>query len=605
MNNKQTVLKIPATCRERLLRTDAARQERTNLRVAAYCRVSTGEESQRHSYELQVRHYTDLIQNHEGWSLCGVYADEGQSGTTMKKRAQFSRMMEAAKKGEIDYILTKSISRFARNTLDTLHCIRMLQQLKQPVGIFFEKENLDTLDVQSEFVLTILSAIAQEESRSISDNVRWGIQKRFMKGEVSLNLNRQIGYERGEQGEWRIQEEQADTVRYIFQRFLEGAAVTGIARELTSAGRRTATGNTTWYYSSVMDILNNEKMVGDLRMQKTYTESFLTHKSRKNTGQMPSYYVRDHHEGIIAREIWDAAQERLLARRKRRESQTGEPLGADGAYPFSGKLICQCCQERLISRCYVYRKKSESGGGHRSIRYHVWRCRTAVGRSRERTCHCASYLNVALEQGFMELLYQIRREYEKEGMRAGVLQNMLAHACREPKKEDYLQNEKLRALDREVNELTDMLCDVEELKGYIGDSEYASLQREAQSQMRDVLNMRAQIQKEMNIRTVVAEQIDWFLQELTALPDVCGQQDSSLLYPFSELLFKRLVKNGTVMKNGTVVLETTLGVPMVISSAASGRKLRDFVGCRYRQQDGRWGVVRDTGEVEHICRHIH
>ena len=206
---------IPAT-----KRFSGQLKEQTNLRVAAYCRVSTGEDSQQTSYKSQKAFYTMYIGSKEGWTMAGIYADEAISGTSRAHRESFNAMMEDAKAGKIDYIITKSISRFARNTLDTLNCVRQLKSLNPPVGIFFEKENIDTLDASGELILTILSALAQDESRSISENVRWSIQKKFQAGKPLVNVNNLYGYEKGENGEWVVNEEQAEVIRYIFSSYL-------------------------------------------------------------------------------------------------------------------------------------------------------------------------------------------------------------------------------------------------------------------------------------------------------------------------------------------------------------------------------------------------
>lgn len=278
-----------------------------SLRVAAYCRVSTGDESQQSSYGKQKSFYTNLILDHPGWALAGIYADEAISGTSRAKRTAFNQMMQDAVAGKIDYIITKSISRFARNTVDTLHCVRQLRQLPTPVGIFFEKENIDTLDAKGELILTILSALAQEESRSISENIRWAFQKNFRSGKPHVNLNRMLGYDWDEKGNWVINPEQAQWVRFIFRCFLAGDSGCSIAQQLNKKGAVTVQGNI-WRSDGVYTILRNEKYVGDLEMQKTVTIDFLNHRCAVNRGEAPRYYVKDHHPGIISRLDWEKAQ---------------------------------------------------------------------------------------------------------------------------------------------------------------------------------------------------------------------------------------------------------------------------------------------------------
>ena len=267
---------IPAT--KRSVHNGGQLKVQSNIRVAAYCRVSTGDESQQTSYTTQKAFYTNLITNKPGWRFAGIYADEAKSGTSREHREDFNRMMADALDGKLDYIVTKSISRFARNTVDTLNCVRQLRQQNPPVGVYFEKENIDTLDATGELILTILSALAQDESRSISDNIRWSIQKNFQAGKPKIDLNRMLGYDKGENGEWVINPEQAKTVRYIFERYVCGQTANRIAKELNELGRKTVN-KKNWSASSVLTVLRNEKYVGDIEMQKTITKDFLTHRS--------------------------------------------------------------------------------------------------------------------------------------------------------------------------------------------------------------------------------------------------------------------------------------------------------------------------------------
>lgn len=287
---------IPAT--KRSVNNGGQLKVQSNIRVAAYCRVSTGDESQQTSYTTQKAFYTNLITNKPGWRFAGIYADEAKSGTSREHREDFNRMMADALDGKLDYIVTKSISRFARNTVDTLNCVRQLRQQNPPVGVYFEKENIDTLDATGELILTILSALAQDESRSISDNIRWSIQKNFQAGKPKIDLNRMLGYDKGENGEWVINPEQAKTVRYIFERYVCGQTANRIAKELNELGRKTVN-KKNWSASSVLTVLRNEKYVGDIEMQKTITKDFLTHRSTINKGEAPRYYVENHHVGII------------------------------------------------------------------------------------------------------------------------------------------------------------------------------------------------------------------------------------------------------------------------------------------------------------------
>jgi DNA invertase Pin-like site-specific DNA recombinase len=285
-----------------------ARENRTNLaqnlepqkkRMAAYCRVSTDQLEQLSSYEAQVNYYTTFINNSPEYEFGGLYADEGISGTNTKKREQFNKMIEDCKAGKIDVIITKSISRFARNTLDCLNFVRMLKELS--IEVIFEKENIRTMDSKGEVLLTILSSLAQDESRSISENSTWGIRRKYEQGKVSVNYTKFLGYDKGEDGNLVINEKQAKVVRRIFKDYLDGKGANRIARELEDEGVPNWNGKTKWYESSIRKMLSNEKYKGEALLQKTYTVNFLTKKRVVNNGEIPQYYIEESHPAIIQR----------------------------------------------------------------------------------------------------------------------------------------------------------------------------------------------------------------------------------------------------------------------------------------------------------------
>lgn len=279
-------------------------------RVAAYCRVSTDEEAQATSYDLQVDYYTKLITERDDWELVEVYADEGISGTQTKHRENFNRMIEDCEAGKIDMIITKSISRFARNVVDCISTVRKLKDRNPPISVYFEKERVDSLDEKMEVFLTMMASFAQEESRSISTNIRWAIQNRMKEGTQKVQTSGLYGYDTDEDGNMVIIEEEARVVRTIYQSFNKGSHPFDIAARLNGLGFTTVMGNP-WTSYSVKGILRNEKYCGDVIMQKTFTVSYLTHKTKKNNGERDQYYIADHHDGIVTREEWDAAQERL------------------------------------------------------------------------------------------------------------------------------------------------------------------------------------------------------------------------------------------------------------------------------------------------------
>ena len=276
------------------------------LRVAAYCRVSTEQEEQQNSYQVQIAYYTDLINGKNEWSLAGIFADEGISGTQARKRPEFLRMIRMCKKKKIDLVITKSISRFARNTVDCLEYVRQLKELG--IGVIFEKENINTLTMTSEFMISLYGSFAQAESESISKNVVWGKQKAYAEGKVAFQYSKLLGYRKGENGKPEIVPEEAETVKKIYELFLDGYSMTNIKKVLESEERPTAMGKKVWNESLIKSILSNEKYVGDALLQKTFTVDCISKKVQKNNGERPMYLVSNHHEPIIDRDVFNRTQ---------------------------------------------------------------------------------------------------------------------------------------------------------------------------------------------------------------------------------------------------------------------------------------------------------
>lgn len=330
--------------------------EQPRKRVAAYARVSTDSAEQLSSYEAQVEFYTRYIKGNPGWEFVDVYTDEGISGTNIRKREGFNRMVNDALSGKIDLILTKSISRFARNTVDTLTTVRTLKDHK--VEVYFEKENIYTLGTKGEVMLTIMGSLAQEESRSISENVTWGKRRSMEEGKFSLAYKHFLGYEKGEDGLPRIVEHEAEIIREIYQLFLGGSTVRSIADHLTAKGIPTPAGKKKWSVSTIMSILQNEKYKGDALLQKTYTADFLTKKVKKNCGEVPQYYIENSHPAIIDAETFDLVQKEIERRKPHRyQLHRSSPLNA--------KIICGECGG------FYGRKVWHSNSKYRKS---VWQC---------------------------------------------------------------------------------------------------------------------------------------------------------------------------------------------------------------------------------------
>ena len=327
----KSVTTIPAT----LSRFTAAPINSTKKRrVAAYARVSTDNEEQLTSYEAQIDYYTNYINGRDDWEFVGVYPDEGITGTNTKKREQFRQMVADALDGKIDLIITKSVSRFARNTVDSLTTIRKLKE--HNVEVYFEKENIWTFDSKGELLLTIMSSLAQEESRSISENCTWGQRKRFADGKVTVPFKRFLGYDMGPDHNLVVNPEQAKLVKRIYGMFLQGQSPFQIARTLTEEGIPSPGGKDHWNPSNIKSILTNEKYKGDALLQKSFTVDFLTKKKKANEGEIPQYYVKDNHEAIIDPETFEMVQTLMTTRTKGRNRKSSVSI-------FSSKVKCGDC----------------------------------------------------------------------------------------------------------------------------------------------------------------------------------------------------------------------------------------------------------------------
>ncbi|MVX64212.1 recombinase family protein [Clostridium chromiireducens] len=354
---------IPA--RKRVGNTIKA-QEKPKLRVAAYCRVSTDSDEQATSYEAQVEHYTQFIQKNSEWELAGIFADDGISGTNTKKRGEFNRMIEECMAGNIDMLITKSISRFARNTLDCLKFIRELKEKNIPV--FFEKENINTMDSKGEVLLTIMASLAQQESQSLSQNVKLGLQYRYQNGEVQVNHNRFLGYTKDEDRNLVIDPVEAEVVKRIYYEYLEGASLEQIGKSLEGDGIITAAGKARWRSETLKKILQNEKYIGDALLQKTYTVDFLTKKRVKNNGIVPQYYVENSHEAIIPRDLYMQVQEEMIRRANLHSGENRKKRVYSSKYALSSIVYCPKCGD-------IYRRIAWNNRGKHSI---VWRCVSRV-----------------------------------------------------------------------------------------------------------------------------------------------------------------------------------------------------------------------------------
>lgn len=416
---------IPATISQY---TAAPINSKRKRRVAGYARVSTDNEEQQTSYEAQVDYYTSYIQSRDDWEFAGIYTDEGISGTNTKHREGFKRMIADAKDGKIDLIITKSVSRFARNTVDSLTTVRELKE--RGIEIYFEKENIWTLDSKGELLITIMSSLAQEESRSISENVKWGHRKRFADGKVSFAYSHFMGldYDKAS-GKIVVNPEQAKTVRLIFRLFLEGLTPHAIAAELTKRGIPSPYGKSKWHQGTVRSMLSNEKYKGDALLQKQFTVDFLQKKMKKNEGEVPQYYVEGNHEAIISPEVFDLVQAELERRKYTKGSRYS------GVSIFSNKIKCGDCGSWYGLKVWHSTDK---------YRKEVYRCNHKYD---DKKCETPHVTENEIKEMFVKACNELLKEKDELLANLELMQTTLCDVTRLAEERDRLQDEMTVLLD--------------------------------------------------------------------------------------------------------------------------------------------------------------
>ena len=370
-------------------------------RVAAYCRVSTDSEEQLTSYENQKKFYTDMIAKNPEWQLAGIYADEGISGTRADKRPEFNNMIKACLAGKIDYIITKSVSRFARNTVDCLDYVRMLRS--RGIGIFFEEQNIDTLKSDSELYLVIYAGFAQSESESISKNITWSYRKRFEDGRPIFVYKKLLGYKKGPDGEPEIVPEEAKIVERIFTMYLSGMTVDVISKRLQSEGISVPGKDFSFGKTMVMSVLRNEKYCGDCILQKTVTVDCISKTRKRNTGEAPMYIVENSHAAIISRETYNRAQEELSRRKAKAPQSRKTAITASGKYSkyaLTDVLICGECGSR-------YRRVTWTSRGQKRV---VWRCINRLENGKKYCQHSPTIYEPALQEAIVRAINRFNDE---------------------------------------------------------------------------------------------------------------------------------------------------------------------------------------------------
>lgn len=371
------------------------------LRVAAYCRVSTKQEEQLNSYENQVEHYTERINSENGWTLEGIYADKGISGTSVKNRDEFNRMIRRCKQGKIDMIITKSIARFARNTVDCLKYVRLLNDLG--VDVYFEEQGIHSNQPGAEFYITIYGSIAQSESENISANIKWGKAQAAREGKVVFRYKNFLGYRKGEDGQPEIVPEEAETIRFIYDRFLAGDSLKGIAKLLEEKGIKSPTGKAEWQFSTIQSILSNERYKGDAIINKTYITDCISKKVRVNNGERPKYYVENSHTAIIDSATFGRVQEELARRsgkRKISRKAKTEQGKYSSKYALTELLVCGECKS-------AYRRCTWTASGKKKI---VWRCINRIEYAKKYCHNSPSVEESILQRAVMAAIMEIANQ---------------------------------------------------------------------------------------------------------------------------------------------------------------------------------------------------
>ena len=418
------------------------------IRVAAYCRVSTDDDEQLGSFESQKLYYEQKIASNKDWVNAGIFADEAVTGTKTDKRSGFQDMIAHCYNGEIDMILTKSISRFARNTVDTLNYVRMLRD--RNIAIFFEKENINTLDMNGELLLTIMSSLAQQEVESLSQNVKMGLQMKMKRGEL-IGFNGCYGYDyHTEDKSITVNEEEAEIVRMIYDMYLEGYGTTTIAKRLMELGIKNKKGEVSWHTHGVMGMIKNEKYKGDILLGKTFTTDPISKRRLANMGEENQYYLRDHHEPIVSREIWDKAEEiRMKRSRNKVVETTGNRERYTRQYSFSSMCECAYCGHKLTRRTRHSRSDYEKP---------VWQCMNATKNGIDNCPNCKAVDEAILEGAFLDAFELLAGNFDD------VLDVVLSYVAESADSDENIRKKQqidkdISSLESKKSRMTDMLID--------------------------------------------------------------------------------------------------------------------------------------------------
>lgn len=526
---------IPATWNP----TDESSREIRKLRVAAYCRVSTELEQQQSSYDIQIEYYTRHIMQNPNWIFAGVFADDGRSATNTFRRDDFNQLMDQCLKGKVDMVITKSISRFARNTVD---CISWVRKLKEKnVAVYFEKENLNTLDDSTEMILTILSSQAQEESRAISTNVKWGYARKFEKGESTRQ--RSYGFRKAPTGEMCIVEEEAAVIRNMARWFLDGDSLERIKHRLEEAGIETTTGKKTWSTGTIYNILINEKIMGDVLLQKTFTSDYLTKRRVKNSGQQKQYYVKNRHEAIIPKTVYYKIQEEIARRSSLKKAGTRKGKTAQGVYSskyaLTGIMVCNECGAH-------YRRTTWAKNGKKVI---VWRCINRLEHGTKQCHESPTLKEEVIQEAIMGKLHGLSIDQEEENFLNGVKEDILraarvvGGACTEEE------------IDKTIEELRDQLMDYVGMaaREHGGENWYSDRMRKLGLQISELKKRRESIREQEKIR----DEYEHLDQEISR---IIGETGGTSGAEFDNIFIRQIVREIRVISKNKLQIQLRTGM---------------------------------------------
>ena len=518
-------------------------KKKKNLRVAAYCRVSTNSEEQLNSYENQKAYYTEKIMTNPDWTMVDVFADEGKTGTSACKRKDFLRMIRQCRQGKIDMILAKSVSRFARNTVDTLNYTRELRSLGIPV--IFEEQNINSIHPESEFLITIHGAFAQSESEDTSSRVRWGIQQSMRTGKANIQFKTLLGYKKGPDGEMVIEPEQAETVKLIYEMYLSGKTLRSIKESLEARGLRNATGTTEWTTSNLRTILSDEKYCGDVLRQKTFIRDCISKQVVKNTGQRPKYLIQNHHDAIIPREQFDAVQFEMARRRAQTDrSRKSVPTGTgkySGKYALSGLLFCGECGT-------AYRRVVWTQHGEKRA---VWRCSSRLDYGKKYCKDSPTLDEEPLQQAVLAAINASMSDH-------GILTAQLTDAMEQELAPIPGESMSLGDIDRAIAELGKQFDHLLLEASGAGDAEeYAERFRAISTAMEELKRRKANIQNIRQEQEQVTRRVQAAVSVLDGLSAELTQWDDNVVYQMLEkvtVLSREMIR--VTLRNGVEIEQT-------------------------------------------------